>query len=115
MGRFRTILRLLALLALANLVLMPLVAPAKAMMRTAAASVAAGGDAMPCCPPDEPMPADCGGCIATTICVAKPMPAISVLQDVRPAQYRRSTIILSASDMLIAGIGLRPPKPPPRA
>ena len=110
---FSTILRLLALLALANLVLTPLVAPATAMMR--ATPQVAVDDVMPCCPRGEPMPADCGGCIGMTFCIAKSMPAVSDWHDNPLAQLPQSNVIHSCGDVMNGGIGLRPPKPPPRA
>jgi hypothetical protein len=112
---------LIAVVVAAGLLAAPLSAPGMAASQMAASQMAAAADEMqamagdmPCCPQQDQKAKDCGSCPFVALCmltIAMPPPDGSgVLVD--------RTISLNAfalpNNLLIDGLGERPPDHPPR-
>jgi hypothetical protein len=112
---------LIAVVVAAGLLAAPLSAPAMAASQMVASQMAAAADEMqamagdmPCCPQQDQKAKDCGSCPFVALCmltIAMPPP------DGSGALVDRS-ISLNAfalpDDLLIDGLGERPPDHPPR-
>lgn len=106
------------LLVAAGLLLAPLGAPVLASaaghdMQSMSGDTQAMSDDMPCCP-DQPQSRDCGSCPFVGLCLLNaslPAPSGAVSLIERHAQYRAFAAI---DDLLIDGLGTKPPDHPPR-
>lgn len=106
------------LLVAAGLLLAPLGAPVLASaaghdMPAMSGDTQAMSDDMPCCP-DQPQSRDCGSCPFVGLCLLNaslPAPSSAVSLIERHAQYRAFAAI---DDLLIDGLGTKPPDHPPR-
>ena len=85
-----------------------------AMAGDADCDMQATSDAMPCCP-DEGIPAkDCDSCPLMALCsLTIPVPARSGVAVLAPELTAR-TAFAFADELLIDGLGARPPDHPPR-
>jgi hypothetical protein len=112
----------LILLIGAGLLLAPLASPALAMsvpgvagndMQAMSGDTQAMSDDMPCCP-DQTNSKDCGSCPFVALCmlgVSLPGPsgAISLIE-----RHARHSAFAPIDDLLIDGLGAKPPDHPPR-
>lgn len=108
---------LIALTVAAGLLAAPLTVPAMAALQPAPASdgMQAMADNMPCCPDQQDQKAkDCGSCPFVALCMLTitmaPPHGASALVD---RDFSRSAFALP-DDLLIDGLGERPPDHPPR-
>jgi hypothetical protein len=114
---FRSI---IALTVAAGLLSAPFAAPAMAKSHHAAVAVeamaddmTAAADGMPCCP-DEGQPTGCDSCPLLALCsltLSVPVPSEAVA--LTPDKTATSAFALP-DDLMIAGLGARPPDHPPR-
>ena len=108
---------LLAVLVTAGLTVAPLAAPAAAgQLMTAKVQMADAdmGADMPCCPGQQDQKAkDCGSCPLVALCTANLVLLTPEAAGLVDREFSRNAFVLP-DDLLIDGLGARPPDHPPR-